>query len=232
MQTNATRDLLTKGSSSWQWDVTGGQSSLHLTSQIKMLNCNPSLKIFKTKCSLTDIKYTPLSDNKTSPVTREVATSPTENWQLSLFALPRVLTFLLRWGVAFDNLLDVFTRSCDLNAETHIQRWVLIDNSGEELNLVFFPQVMEKLSAALSSSDDNPHVMQEDKYRQRWTKCLTNWREHSSHIFKFRHSSRSATPFPLFRLLVRYTFTKLCGKSIIWFSQWKFLLCITQQSVG
>ena len=107
MQTNATRDLLTKGSSSWQWDVTGGQSSLHLTSQIKMLNCNPSLKIFKTKCSLTDIKYTPLSDNKTSPVTREVATSPTENWQLSLFALPRVLTFFHQWGVAFDNLLDV-----------------------------------------------------------------------------------------------------------------------------
>ena len=85
---------------------------------------------------------------------------------MSLFALPRVLTFLLRWGVAFDNLLDVFTRSCDLNAETYIQMWVLIDNSGEELNLGFF-KVMEKFSAALSSSDDNPHVMQEDKYRQR-----------------------------------------------------------------
>ena len=77
MQTNATRDLLTKGSSSWQWDVTGGQSSLHLTSQIKMLCCTPLLKIFKAKCTPTDIKYTPLSDNKTSPVTREVA-SPME----------------------------------------------------------------------------------------------------------------------------------------------------------
>ena len=133
MQTNATRDLLTKGSSSWQWDVTGGQSSLHLTSQIKMLCCTPLLKIFKAKCTLTDIKYTPLSDNKTSPVTREVATSPTENWQLSLFALPRVLIFYFN-GVSHLTIYLMFL----FRLVTYIHRWVLTDNSGEELNLVFF----------------------------------------------------------------------------------------------
>ena len=207
MQTNATRDLLTKGSSSWQWDVTGGQSSLHLTSQIKMLNCNPLLKILKAKCTLTDIKYTPLSDNKTSPVTREVATSPTENWQLSLFALPRVLIFY------FNEVSHLTIYLMFLYSELWLECGDTYSEVGADRQLwgrtqLFF-QVMERNSLQhyhhqmIIQWADNPHVMSEDKYRQRWTKCLTNWREHSSHIFKFRHSSRSATPFPLFRLLGR-----------------------------
>ena len=193
MQTNATRDLLTKGSSSWQWDVTGGQSSLHLTSQIKMLYCTPLLKIFKAKCTLTDIKYTPLSDNKTSPVTREVAnpmeTDSCHSLHFHFFTSMRCRIWQFTW-CSYSDLWHIFIGGC----------WptTLGKNS-----IWSFLQVMEKFSASLSSSDDNPHEMQEDKYRQRWTKYLTNWREHSSHIFKFRHSSRSATPFPLFRLLGR-----------------------------
>ena len=203
MQTNATRDLLTKGSSSWQWDVTGGQSSLHLTSQIKMLNCTPSLKIFKAKCSLTDIKYTPLSDNKTSPVTREVATSPMETDSCHSLHFQEFRLFY------FDEVSHLTIYLMFLYSELWLECGDIYSEVGADRQLWgmtqmrLFLQVMEKSSAALSSSDDNPHVMQEDKYRQRWTKCLTNWREHSSHIFKFRHSSRSATPFPLFRLLGR-----------------------------
>ena len=196
MQTNATRDLLTKGSSSWQWDVTGGQSSLHLTSQIKMLYCTPLLKIFKAKCTPTDIKYTPLSDNKTSPVTREVAnpmeTDSCHSLHFHFFTSMRCRIWQFTWCSYSELWLECGDIYSDVGRADR-QLWMLL----------VFSLVMEKFSAALSSSDDNPHVMQEDKYRQRWTKCLTNWREHSSHIFKFRHSSRSATPFPLFRLLGR-----------------------------